>query len=118
MYDLDDSLFKNINRKKAYYEFLDSTLPDGLVDFKKEFLSFDLNYLVETVIEYGSAAIKITISDTLNSSSVYVLFDSEHLPYGVGEKTITGEIHPKIFSTSEKTIEEIKLRLKKNIINW
>ena len=116
--NLVDSLFRNENRRMAYYDFLNVVGPQIIVDLQNELRRIDFHTFVEPVIEFNSPAIKIVVSNDGNIGAVFVLFDSIWGAYAVGQKSLGDNFNSRAFYGAEDTAEEIKNRLRSLMVAW
>lgn len=116
--NLIDSLFRNENRRIAYYDFLNLVAPQIIVDLQNELGRIDFHSFVEPVIEFNSPAIKLVVSSDNNIGAVFVLFDSIWGTYAVGQKSLGNNFNSKSFQNSKDAAEEIKSRLRGLMVSW
>ena len=116
--NLVNSLFRNENRRMAYYDFLNVVAPQIIVDLQNELRCIDFHTFVEPVIEFNSPAIKIVVSNDGNIGAVFVLFDSIWGTYAVGQKSLGDNFNSRAFHGAEDAAGEIKNRLRSLIVSW
>ena len=103
-----DSEFRSTRRRDAFYKFRDVSIPQAIVDLNIELEPREFNSLVETVIQFDTPALKISIADEFHSLEFFVVFDSIYGDYTIAQGPLPNNSSYKTFQLEVDAIKYVK----------
>lgn len=112
-----DGEFRSTRRRDAFYKFRDVSIHQVIVDLNIELEPREFSNLVETVIQFGTPALKISIDDDSHSLEFFVLFDSMYGDYTIAQGPLPKNSSYKTFHLEADAIKYVKDLVRQTILS-
>lgn len=112
-----DAEFRSSRRRDAFCKFRDLSIPQAIADLNLELEPKEFSNSVETVIQFGTPAIKVLIEGDTHSLEFFVLFDSMYGDYTIAQGPLPNNSSYKTFHLEADAIKYVKDLIRKTILS-
>ena len=111
--------FSNARHRAAYDELMNYPISSMIAELQDEFPLLNFHGFTEPSLENDYPATKLTVSNSIRTESVFVVFNSPYAKYGIGRKNPNGDLNSlQTADTCEEAGDAIKAQFRQMLANW